>query len=176
MAQVSDPEETAFSLTIPNPVTSPRMLPVKDDPYGCPSLSEDLKHKPDFTFALISDPQFDRETSRGTLIKKAENTIRDLNRLNPALVLVAGDLVNNNLPEEWKMFNEIFAELKSPKHVVPGNYDVLFNYDFIEDSYSTAPEKKPEYAKIVKQALVDAAKEGFTGPTALYEKYTGAKP
>ena len=176
MAQVSDPSSMAFSLAVPNPVTLPRMLPLADDPFECPSLSEDLKEKPDFTFALISDPQFDCETNRATLIKKAEATIRDLNRLNPAFVLVAGDLVNNNLPEEWELFNKTFAELKPPKHVVPGNHDVLFNYDFIEASYSTAPEKKPEYAKIVKQALADAAKEGFTGPAALYEKFTGAKP
>ena len=176
MAQVSDPSSAAFSLTIPNPVTSPRMNPAEHDPFGCPSLSEDLKEKPDFTFALISDPQFDRETGRDTLIKKAEATIRDLNQLNPAFVLVAGDLVNNNLPEEWELFNRIFAELKPPKHVVPGNHDVLFNYDFIEASYSTAPEKKPEYAMIVNQALAAAAKEGFTGPTALYEKFTGTKP
>jgi len=176
MAEVSEPSNMAYSLTVPNPVTSPRMLPVADDPFGCPSLSEDLKENPDFTFALISDPQFDREANRATLIKKAEATIQDLNRLNPALVLVAGDLVNNNLPEEWKMFNEIFAELKPPTHVVPGNHDVLFNYDFMEASYSTASEKKTEYAKIVKQALADAAKEGFTGPTALFEKFTGAKP
>jgi len=176
LAQVSDPSSMAFSLSVPNPVTSPRMLPVADDPFECPSLSEDLKEKPDFTFALISDPQFDRETNRATLIKKAEATIRDLNRLNPAFVLVAGDLVNNNLPEEWELFNKTFAELKPPKHVVPGNHDVLFNYDFMEASYSTAPEKKPEYAKIVKQALAEAAKEGFTGPAALYEKFTGAQP
>lgn len=176
MAQVSDPSGMAFSLSVPNPVTLPRMLPVADDPFECPSLSEDLKEKPDFTFALISDPQFDRETNRATLIKKAEATIRDLNRLNPAFVLVAGDLVNNNLPEEWELFNKTFAELKPPKHVVPGNHDVLFNYDFIEASYSTAPEKKPEYAKIVKQALSAAEEEGFTGSTALYERFTGSKP
>lgn len=176
MAQVSDPVEKTYSLTVPNPVTRPRMLPVKSDPFGCPSLSEDLKHKPDFTFALISDPQFDRETNRATLISRAEATIRDLNRLEPAFVLVAGDLVNNNLPEEWELFNKTFSALKPPKYVVPGNHDVLFNYDFIESSYSSAPEQKPEYARIVRQALTDAAKEGFTGPAALYEKYTGEKP
>ncbi|NQV27354.1 MAG: metallophosphoesterase [Rhodopirellula sp.] len=176
IAEVNDPASTTFSLTIPNPVTTPRMPPVDADPFACPSFSDDLKQQPDFTFAIISDPQFDRETNRDTLIQKAEATIRDLNRLNPAFVLVAGDLVNNNLPEEWELFNRIFAELKPPKHVVPGNHDVLFNYDFIEASYSTAPEKKPEYAKIVQQALADAEQEGFTGPTALYEKYTGTRP
>ena len=176
MAEIGDPADAAFSLTVPNPVTSPRMQPVENDPFGCPSFGEDLKQKPDFTFALISDPQFDRETNRATLISRAEATIRDLNQLNPAFVLIAGDLVNNNLPEEWEIFNQIFAELKPPKHVVPGNHDVLFNYDFIEASYSSAPEQKPEYAKIVRQALADAAKDGFTGPAALYEKYTGARP
>ncbi len=176
IAQVSDPSSMGFSLSVPNPVTSPRMLPVADDPFNCPSLSEDLADNPDFTFALISDPQFDRATNRATLIKKAVATIRELNRLNPVFVLVAGDLVNNNLPEEWELFNKTFAELKLPKHVVPGNHDVLFNYDFMEASYSTASKKKPEYAKIVKQALAEAAKEGFTGPAALYEKFTGAKP
>lgn len=176
MAQVSDPEDMTYSLTVPNPVTQPRMLPVESDPFGCPSFSEDLRQNPDFTFALISDPQFDRETNRATLISRAEATIRDLNRLKPAFVLVAGDLVNNNLPEEWELFNETFSALKPPKYVVPGNHDVLFNYDFIETSYSSAPEQKPEYARIVRQALADAAKEGFTGPAALYEKYTGEKP
>lgn len=176
MAEVSEPDASTFSLTIPNPVTVPRMASAADDSFGCPSYSEDLKLKPNFSFALVSDPQFDREASREYLITKATAAIRELNRLDPEFVLVAGDLVNNNLPEEWELFNQLFSELKPPKHVVPGNHDVLFNYDFIEASYSSAPEKKPEYAKIVKQALADAAKEGFTGPAALYEKYTGAKP
>lgn len=176
MAEVSDPMETAYSLTVPNPVTRPRMPLAESDRFGCPSYSEDLRQEPEFTFALISDPQFDREKNRSTLISRAESAIRDLNRLNPAFVLVAGDLVNNNLPDEWELFNQTFSALKPPKHVVPGNHDVLFNYDFIEASYSSAPEQNPEYARIVRQALDDAAKEGFTGPAALYEKYTGDKP
>ena len=176
LAEIREPQQTTFSLTVPNPKTRPRMAAAADDPFGCPSYSEDLKHKPDFTFALVSDPQFDREANRAYLIQKAEAAIRDLNRLNPAMVFVAGDLVNNNLPEEWKLFNQIFAELKPPRHVVPGNHDVLFNYDFVEASYSSAPKNKPEYAEIVRQALASAANEGFTGVAALYEQYTGAKP
>ncbi len=176
LAQIANPAELAFSLTVPNPVRAPRMKPAEADPYGCPTYTQDLALKPDFTFALVSDPQFDRETGRDVLIQKAKAAIEDLNRLNPALVLVAGDLVNNNLPEEWELFNSTFAALKPPKYVVPGNHDVLFNYDFVEASYSSAPKQKPEYAAIVKQALAAAEKEGFTGSTALYEKYTGSKP
>lgn len=176
LAEISAPEQATFALTVPNPRTQPRLNAAADDPFGCPSYSEDLKLKPDFTFALVSDPQFDREKSRDFLIQKAEAAIRDLNTLNPALVLVAGDLVNNNLPEEWELFNRIFSELKPPRHVVPGNHDVLFNYDFVEASYSSAPKNRPDYAEIVRKALATAANDGFTGPAALYEKYTGAKP
>lgn len=176
LAEVATPDEETFSLSIPNPVTSPRLARAEDDPFGCPSYTEDLKQEPDFTFALVSDPQFDRESNRNYLIQKAEAAIRDLNRLDPAMVFVAGDLVNNNLPEEWELFNRTFAKLKPPRHVVPGNHDVLFNYDFVEASYSSAPKNKPEYARIVQDALKSAKDAGFTGPAALYEKFTGSKP
>ena len=176
IAQIADPNQPAFSLSVPNTVNAPRMTTVADDPFGCPSYSDDLALEPDFSFALVSDPQFDRETNRDYLIKKAEAAIVELNRLNPAMVFVAGDLVNNNLPEEWEMFNRVFSKLKPPRHVVPGNHDVLFNYDFMEQSYSSAAEKNPEYASLVKEALATAEKDGITGPAALYEKYTGSKP
>ncbi len=176
LAQVSDLTQTPFSLTVPNPVSTSRMELAANDPYRCPSLTKDLQSNPDFTFALVSDPQFDREANRDYLIQKADAAIEELNRLNPAMVFIAGDLVNNNLPEEWELFNQAFSKLKPPRHVVPGNHDVLFNYDFIEPSLVSAREKKPEYATIVADALSAANKEGFAGPTALYEKYTGAKP
>jgi 3',5'-cyclic AMP phosphodiesterase CpdA len=176
IAQIRDPEQPVFSVSVPNPVSAPRLPRVEDDPYACPSFSADLATKPDFTFALISDPQFDRERSRETLIQKAEAGVRELNLLKPELVLVAGDLVNNNLPEEWALFKKVFSGLKPKLEVVAGNHDVLFNYDFVEQSYSSAPQQKPEYAALVKEALATAKQEGFDGPTALFEKFTGAKP
>lgn len=176
IAQVRDPEQPVFSVSVPNPVNAPRLPRVEDDPFGCPSYSQDLAAKPEFTFALVSDPQFDRERNRELLIQKAEAGVRELNQLNPEPVLVAGDLVNNNLPEEWALFRKTFDRLKPKREVVAGNHDVLFNYDFIEKSYSSAPMQKPEYAKLVKDALAAAKQEGFSGSTALFEKFTGTKP
>ena len=176
LAQIRDPAQPAFTLTVPNPVKAKRMQPVTKDPHGCPSYTLDRAAKPVFSFALVSDPQFDRLRGRATLIQKSEAAIRELNRLNPAMVFVAGDLVNNNLPEEWKIFNKVFGKLKPKRYVAPGNHDALFNYQFIERSYASAPKKNPAYDKLVKQAVARAKQEGFTGPTALYEKYTGSKP
>ena len=176
IAEIRTAEHDGFVLEIPNPMAAPRLARVEDDPYRCLSYSAELAKKPDYTVALISDPQFDREVNRATLISKADAGIADLNVLKPEMVFITGDLVNNNLPEEWQLFREHFGKLEVPYKVVPGNHDVLFNYDFVEASYSEAPQKKPEYAKIVNKALEEAKAEGFTGPAALYEKYTGSPP
>ena len=177
IAEVTDPTQLHFSLSVPNPVNAARLPNVADDPYGCPSYSADLAVKPDFTFALISDPQFDRAKNRETLIKRATAAIDELNHLKPAMVYIAGDLVNNNLPEEWELFNRTFARLAPPWYAAPGNHDVLFNYDFVEASYSNAPEKNPEYDAIVKRAVNAAAEnEELSGPAALFQKYTGNPP
>ncbi|MFT4691256.1 MAG: 3',5'-cyclic AMP phosphodiesterase CpdA [Limisphaerales bacterium] len=176
VSQYSDANRKEFALSAPNPVGATRFPSVENDPHGCLTYSAELKKKPALTVALISDPQFDRERNRRTLISRAEAGIADLNRLKPDLVFITGDLVNNNLPEEWELFNAIFAKLKPRRYVVPGNHDVLFNYDFIEANYSGAAEKKPDYATLVKRALVGAHKEGFSGPAALFEKFTGSPP
>lgn len=176
VAQVSDPGQPAFSLVVPNPVTRPRLPRVEDDPYECPSYSEDLAAKPDMTFALISDPQFDRTHNRDLLIQRADAGIRELNRFDPDVVFAAGDLVNNNLPEEWKLFQKHFGRLKPTLEVVAGNHDVLFNYNFVESLYASAPKEAPEYAKLVAAAVKTASAEGYHGPTALFEKFTGRKP
>jgi predicted phosphodiesterase len=176
VAEVADPTQPHYSLSIPNPVRTPRLPAIADDPYGCPSYTKDLAEKPDFTFALVSDPQFDRVKNRETLISRAHAAIDDLNRLKPAMVFIAGDLVNNNLPEEWDLFNAEFARLESPWYAAPGNHDVLFNYDFVEASYSSAPKNNPEYAAIVKRAVDAAKNEGLNGPAALFQKHTGNLP
>lgn len=176
VAQVSDPDQPAYSLVVPNPVMQPRLPLVRDDPYECPSYSDDRASKPDMTFALISDPQFDRAKNRDLLIQRAESGITELNRFHPEVVFVAGDLVNNNLPEEWELFRRHFDRLKPTLEVVAGNHDVLFNYNFVESGYASAPEKSPEYAQLVTDALKKAATEGFVGPTALFEKFTGRRP
>ncbi|MFP6676415.1 MAG: metallophosphoesterase [Pirellulaceae bacterium] len=176
MTELRSLAKQSFSISIPNPVTRDRLKTAENDEYQSPSYSENLAKGPAFTFALVSDPQFDRERNRDTLIRKAENAIQDLNRLDPQIVFVAGDLVNNNLPEEWAIFNEVFSKLKPNRTVVPGNHDVLFNYNFVEATYASAAQKNPRYAAIVKQALDAAAKEGFSGPAALFEKFTGSKP
>ena len=173
---IKDIAQPSFGIDIPNPVAAERMAASDAYPHGSPSYAADLAAKPNLTFAAVSDPQLSVGRRRKYLVDTAQKTIEDLNRLSPRMVFVTGDLVEDNLPDDWHLFNEVFAKLRPTCHIMPGNHDVMFSHTFVEKQYATAAERKPEQARIVRQAASAAAKEGFTGPTALYEKHTGRRP
>jgi len=168
--------QPAFHTEFPNPVAGGKMKMASDDPFASPSYSADLKAGPKLTFAVASDPQVSIGRQRSYLVRKAEEVIADLNRLKPAHVFIPGDLVEDNLPDEWELINQLLAELTIPYTVMPGNHDVMFVHDFVEDMYQSAKEKQPEAYEIVKKAQGKAIQEGYTGSTALYEKYMNTPP
>ena len=120
-------------LVIPNAVAADRMPKASDDPYGIPTFSEDLKRKPELTFVQLSDSQFDDGSvpRYGSRYRYAEQmnqvAVTQVNRLNPPLVFMTGDLTNKNTPAEWSTFNRIYGKLKPPLYPVPGNHDTLYD-------------------------------------------------
>ena len=87
-------------LVVPNPVVAERMPKAADDPYGVPTYSEDLKQQPKLTFIQLSDSQFDdgsvpRYGARYANDEQMnELAAAQVNRLNPAMVFMTGDLTN----------------------------------------------------------------------------------
>ena len=130
---VHDGGQPLQRLVIPNPVAAPRMVKAMDDPYGVPTYSEDLKRKPNLTFIQLSDSQFDdgsvpRYGARYANDEQMnELAAAQVNRLNPALVFMTGDLTNKNTKAEWTTFNRIYSTLKMPFYPVPGNHDTLYD-------------------------------------------------
>ncbi|HOJ40081.1 MAG TPA: metallophosphoesterase, partial [bacterium] len=123
------------TLTVPNPVKTARFDPGKD-PYLLPPYSQDLAEKPELTFVLSGDPQFDdltveRHKSRfSAVVTMNRALVEELNRLKPELVFVAGDLTNKHTPAEWQLFQETYRQLKMPVYLVAGNHDRLPPKDF----------------------------------------------
>src|SRR5690349_11384915 len=76
--------------------------------------------------ALLSDPHVNRATNGMDATFKAhfEKTIEQVNEEKPDLVLIAGDLTQSGLPEEFADFKEHAKRLKAPVRFVPGNHDV----------------------------------------------------
>jgi Icc protein len=51
------------------------------------------------------------------------DAVRDVLALNPALVLVSGDLTEHGRPHEYERVRELLAPLTVPVHVLGGNHD-----------------------------------------------------
>ena len=69
-----------------------------------------------FSDIHCGDPRFD-----GHLL---EHVIRDINRIEPDLVVVPGDLTTNGYPDEFEQAFSHIQQLQCPEVVViPGNHD-----------------------------------------------------
>lgn len=166
-------------LVVPNPFAADRMVKADDDPYGVPTYSEDLKTKPELTFVQLSDSQFDdgsvpRYGARYANDEQMnELAAAQVNRLNPALVFMTGDLTNKNTPAEWETFNRIYSKLTMPFYPVPGNHDTL--YDRSKLDRDTLGDLLDSGKK--NWALADKLAGGKTEDrTTLYRHFTKREP
>ena len=136
---VRDASQPVQSIVVPNPVAAPRMPRAKDDQYQVPTLTEDLAKKPELTFVQLSDSQFDDKTlSRYTARYHYDEqmnklAVKQVNRLNPSMVFMTGDLTNKNTETEWKTFGDIYGKLKPTLYAMPGNHDTLYDRSKLDE-------------------------------------------
>ena len=168
-------------LVIPNPVDAERIMNAKDDPFGSPTYSEDLKLNPELTFIQLSDSQFDDGTlplyrSRFAMDEKMNQlAAAQCNRLKPAMIFMTGDLTNKNTKTEWETFNRIYSKLNAPFYPVPGNHDTLYERASLRRE---GAEKDVLYESGVKNwKLADKLAGGTeTDRTALFRHFTQKTP
>ena len=79
--------------------------------------------------AQISDVHIELGTGRPdheqALADSAQRAIEHINAMLavPDLVIVTGDCTNNGTPAEYRRFRDLFAALRMPYYVIPGNHD-----------------------------------------------------
>ena len=82
-----------------------------------------------FTFLQAGDPQIGGWTSIADTQGRFVELARIANRLQPAAVLVVGDLVNDGPHEkELAAFDEALTEFRVPVKLIPGNHDDIATY------------------------------------------------
>jgi len=176
---VHDGFQPPQQLVVPNPVAAERMVKADADPYGIPTYSEDLKRKPKLTFVQLSDSQFDDGTVPRYAARYAsdeqmnELAAAQVNRLNPSLVFMTGDLTNKNTQAEWETFNRIYSKLNMPFYPVPGNHDTLddrakLNRDALGDLLESSVKNWQLADKLSGKKTANR--------TALFTHFTGKKP
>ena len=78
-----------------------------------------------FVFLHFGDPQLTAQKPESESQKaRFAQAVSQANELNPAFVLIGGDLVSERKPEEWAAFDEVLGQLEVPAFLVPGNHDM----------------------------------------------------
>ena len=110
-----------------------------------------------YFFIHLTDPQFGMMENNTSFSRETEivtNAVSAINRLNPAFVVITGDLVNEggNM-EQINEYKRLFARIKKsiPVYYVPGNHDVgqavsedlvaLYRANFGDDRFSAMYKK-----------------------------------
>lgn len=78
----------------------------------------------DFAFVQVSDTHIDSDPKDTAFEMRLEQTVEQINELNPAFVILTGDVVTTFTADNYARFKEIVATLKPPLYVIPGNHDV----------------------------------------------------
>jgi 3',5'-cyclic-AMP phosphodiesterase len=74
--------------------------------------------------ALLSDPHVSQGTNSALYAAHLDKAITAVNTSRVDLVLIAGDLTDQGLPEEIKAFQDQIKTFQAPVWYVPGNHDV----------------------------------------------------
>lgn len=180
LALLLDDDQPPQTLVIPNPVSAERMPPAESDPHRLPSYTADLKTKRDLTFVQLSDSQFDDGTVASTAGRykyapqMSEVAMQQVNRLNPPLVFMTGDLTNKSTPAEWQTFHRIYSQLKPPFYAMPGNHDLLDERELLADEKALG-----DFLQVAREnwAAADrAAGKKTDDRLALYRHYVRPEP
>lgn len=76
----------------------------------------------------------------GTGVKALERYVELINRQNPDLILIVGDLIDNSLkPIQKEPFGEALSKLKAPQgiYMVPGNHEYISGVEAVADYLKT---------------------------------------
>ncbi|MCM8770023.1 MAG: metallophosphoesterase, partial [Candidatus Omnitrophica bacterium] len=140
--------------------------------------TEDLARKPELTFVLSGDPQFDDLTlekykGRFSAVETMNKAlVEEINRLKPAIAFVAGDLTNKHTPTEWQLFREIYGKLTIPAYFVPGNHDRLAAKELL----GSGKLKDLEETEKKNWEFVESTIKTYSGPLTLYQYFTKEFP
>ncbi|MBA7598050.1 MAG: hypothetical protein GH143_10590 [Calditrichaeota bacterium] len=97
---------------------------------GCIAIQQGLKDREPFFFIQMSDPQFGMFASDSSFQEETrlfQEAIAHANCLDPAFVVITGDLVNKpGDPAQIAELRRIASQIHShiPLHWVPGNHDI----------------------------------------------------
>lgn len=77
-----------------------------------------------FTFVHVTDTHV---TGRGSNVETLASIADEVNALQPAFVLISGDLTETGFPGDWERFAETKKAFKAPVYCVAGNHETKWS-------------------------------------------------
>lgn len=92
---------------------------------GCAVARSDEPAFQPFRFVQLCDPQLGfGAKGYETDLASLQQAVRQINELEPAFVVICGDLVNTPDAKAFADFQRVTSELHVPCHCAPGNHDI----------------------------------------------------
>ena len=77
-----------------------------------------------FRIVQISDSQ--PVPGNEEMFQRASRSVELVNRLNPDVVIVPGDITHSGTEDEYRRLKALLETIKAPTHIVPGNHDTIW--------------------------------------------------
>ena len=113
--------------------------------------------------ALLSDPHVNGATNGNEAAFKArfQKTIAQVNDAKVDVVLIAGDLTQSGLPQEFMDFKNHIKALHAPVYFVPGNHDVGHKFNSGKTNGTVTPGRVETYERALGPSWFVKKKAGL---------------
>ncbi len=90
------------------------------------TFAEGRDNEKTYSFRIVQISDSQPVPGNEEMFQRASRSVELVNRLNPDIVIVPGDITYSGTEDEYKRLKALLAKIKAPTHMVPGNHDTIW--------------------------------------------------
>lgn len=79
-----------------------------------------------YSFRIVQISDLQPVPGNEEMFQRASRSVELVNRLNPDVVIVPGDITHSGTENEYERLQALLETIKAPMHIVPGNHDTIW--------------------------------------------------
>ncbi len=102
------------------------------------TFAQDRDGEKTYSFRIVQISDTQPVPGDEEMFQRASRSVELVNRLNPDVVIVPGDITHSGAEDEYKRLKALLETIKAPMHIVPGNHDTIWPADESEKTLVAA--------------------------------------